>query len=169
MDVNDKLDEIVTYVESARGMPMSSSTVVNRTELLSQLQALRAMLPATLQEADQLLEEREQLLTQARADAEALVAAGQEEREQLVAGHAVLTAAQARAEETVADAAARAEELRREVDDYVDAKLAHLELAVDRILDAVRQGRDRLRKTSAYADLAGSEATGGEIGPADKV
>ena len=37
MDVHDKLDEIVKYIESARAMPMSSSSVVNRTELLSQL------------------------------------------------------------------------------------------------------------------------------------
>jgi chromosome segregation ATPase len=159
MDVNAKLDEIVKYVESARSMPMSSSSVVNRTELLGQLQALRDMLPDTLDEADKLLEEREQLLAQARADAEALVAAGQQERDRLIAEHEVLTAAQTRAEETLVAATTKADELSRGVDDYVDAKLAHLEVAVDRILETVRQGRERLRKTSAYADLATSDDT----------
>jgi chromosome segregation ATPase len=154
MDVNDKLDEIVKYVESARSMPMSSSSVVNRTELLGQLQALREMLPATLGAADKLLEEREQLLAQATAEAAALVAASQEERDRLIAEHEVLTAAQTRAEETLAAAMTKADELSRGVDDYVDAKLAHLEVAVDRILDTVRQGRERLRATNAYAELA---------------
>jgi cell division septum initiation protein DivIVA len=165
MDVHDKLDEIMKYVESARAMPMSSSSVVNRTELLGQLHALRDILPATLQEADQLLDEREQLLAQARSDADALVLTGQEERALLVAEHEVLTEAQTRAEETLTAAAERADELRREVDDYVDAKLAHLELAVEKILETVRRGRDRLSRTSAYAELADTEASERDIGP----
>jgi chromosome segregation ATPase len=169
MDVHDKLDEIVKYVESARAMPMSSSSVVNRTELLSQLRALRDMLPAALQEADQLLDEREELLARARSDADALVRTGQQEREHLVAEHEVLTAAQTRAEETLTAATAKADELNREVDDYVDAKLAHLELAVEKILETVRQGRDRLRQTSAYADLANTGAPDEDIGPNDRV
>jgi cell division septum initiation protein DivIVA len=169
MDVHDKLDEIVKYVESARAMPMSSSSVVNRTELLGQLHALRDMLPATLQEADQLLDQREQLLAQARSDADALVLIGQEERALLVAEHEVLVEAQSRAEETLTTAAAQADKLRREVDDYVDAKLAHFELAVEKILETVRRGRDRLSRASAYADLADTEAVGSEIGPERRV
>ena len=169
MDVHDKLDEIVKYVESARAMPMSSSSVVNRTELLSQLRALRDMLPAALQEADQLLDEREELLARARSDADALVRTGQQEREHLVAEHEVFTAAQTRAEETLTAATAKADELNREVDDYVDAKLAHLELAVEKILETVRQGRDRLRQTSSYADLANTGAPDEDIGPSDRV
>jgi chromosome segregation ATPase len=157
VDVNDKLDEIVRYVESARSMPMSSSSVINRTELLSQLQALRGMLPSTLQEADRLLGEREEVLGQAQSDAEAVVAAGRAERDQLVAEHEVLTAAQTLAEATLAAATAKADELSRGVDDYVDAKLAHLEIAVDRILETIRQGRERLQKTSAYSELGSGD------------
>jgi cell division septum initiation protein DivIVA len=162
VDLNDKLDEIVNYVESARSMPMSSSSVVNRPELLGQLRALREMLPATLEEADHLLSEREQLLAKAQSEAEALVSAGQEERDRLISEHEVVTAAKARAEETLAAATAKADEISRGVDDYVDAKLAHLEVAVDRILETVRQGRERLRQTSTYADLE-------ELGPKESV
>ena len=169
MDVHDKLDEIVKYIESARAMPMSSSSVVNRTELLSQLRALRDMLPAALQEADQLLDEREEPLAQARSDADALVRTGQQEREHLVAEHEVLAAAQTRAEETLTAATAKADELNREADDCVDAKLAHRGLAVEKILETVRQGRDRLRTTSSYADLATPGATDEDIGPSDGV
>jgi hypothetical protein len=162
VDVNDKLDEIVTYVESARSMPMSSSSVVNRTELLAQLAALREMLPGTLDEADKLLAEREQLLAEAQSEAQLLVAAGQEEHDRLISEHEVLTAAQARAEQTLAAATAKADEISRGVDDYVDAKLAHLEVAVDRILETVQQGRKRLQNTSPYTELE-------ELGPSDAV
>jgi hypothetical protein len=162
MDVNDKLDEIVKYVESARSMPMSSSSVVNRSELLSQLQALREMLPGTLEEADHLLGEREQMLAAARSEAAALVAHGEKEHDRLIAEHEVLTAAQERAQQTLTAATVKADEISRGVDDYVDAKLAHLEVAVDRILETVRRGRERLQKTSAYGELE-------ELGPNDSV
>lgn len=154
MDVNDKIDEIVKYVESARSMPMSSSSVVNRAALLGLLQDLREMLPASIHAADDLLGERDHLLAEARAEAEEAVAAAKVERDRLVSEHEVLIEAQARAEETVDAALTRADRLSGEVDDYVDAKLAHLEVAVDKILDTIRNGRERLRETSAYAELA---------------
>ena len=66
-------------------------------------------------------------------------------------------AAEAKAEETTASATAKAEETRRQVDDYVDAKLAHLELQVEKMLDTVRQGRERLRGLNAYEQLAAGE------------
>jgi ABC-type transporter Mla subunit MlaD len=102
------------------------------------------------------------VLAQARSDAEELVAAGNDERERLISSSEVLTAAQARAEQTLAEAMTKADEISRGVDDYVDAKLAHLELAVDRILETVRQGRERLREVSPYAELQ-------ELGPGDGV
>ena len=61
MYVHDKLDEIVAYLESARAMPMSSSAVVNRSELLARLDAVRAMLPGSLRAAEMVLDQREEL------------------------------------------------------------------------------------------------------------
>ncbi|MGH8774971.1 MAG: hypothetical protein ACRDWI_07290 [Jiangellaceae bacterium] len=158
MDVHDKIDEIVKYVESARTMPMSSSAVVNRTDLLAMIETLRSVLPGSLRGAEAVLDQREALLAEARTNAGQLIAAGREEQERLVSEHGVLVAAEARAEEALATATARADEMRREVDDYVDAKLAHLELSVDKILDTVRQGRERLRGSNAYDELAADDA-----------
>ncbi len=157
MDVHDKIDEIVKFLESARTMPMSSSAVVNRPDLLRMLEELRAMLPGSLRAAEAVLDQREALLAEARTNAERLIATGQQEHERLVSEHGVLVAAEGKAEEAVAAAAEKADEMRRQVDDYVDAKLAHLELSVDKILETVRQGRERLRGPSAYAELAGGD------------
>lgn len=163
MDVHDKIDEIVKYLESARTMPMSSSAVVNRSDLLAMMEALRSTLPGSLRGAEAVLDQREALLAEARTNADGLVAAGEEEQERLVSEHGVLVAAETKAEEVIAAATARADEMRREVDDYVDAKLAHLELAVDKILDTVRQGRERLRGSSAYDELAADDSIGDAV------
>ena len=157
MDVHDKLDEIAAYLESARAMPMSSSAVVNRTELMARLDAVRAMLPGSLRAAEMVLDQREELLAEAKANAESIIESATREQERLVSEHGVLVAAEAKAEEILATAIAKVDDMRGEVDDYVDAKLAHLELAVDKILDTVRQGRERLRSSNAYGGLGAAE------------
>ncbi|MGH8823683.1 MAG: hypothetical protein ACRDVN_04320 [Jiangellaceae bacterium] len=161
MDVHDKIDEIVAYLESARAMPMSSSAVVNRTELLAKLDAVRTMLPGSLRAAEMVLDQGEDLLAEAKAHADRVIDAARQEQDRLVSEHGVLMAAEAKAEEILAAAVAKADDMRGEVDDYVDAKLAHLELAVDKILDTVRQGRERLRGSNAYAALAADDAQPG--------
>jgi hypothetical protein len=55
VDVQEKLDEITSLVEQARAMPMSASCIVNRPELLTLLEELRALLPEEIDLAEQLL------------------------------------------------------------------------------------------------------------------
>lgn len=45
MDVQNRVDEIIGVVESARSMPMSASCVVNRAELVALLRELREGCP----------------------------------------------------------------------------------------------------------------------------
>src|SRR5262249_48752389 len=59
VDVHEKLDEITSLVEQARAMPMSASCIVNRPELLTLLEELRALLPQEIDLAEQLLAGRE--------------------------------------------------------------------------------------------------------------
>jgi hypothetical protein len=47
-----------------------------------------------------------------------------------------------------------AEALRKEADDYVDAKLAYFEVALEKILDTVRRGRRRLAGESELEVLS---------------
>jgi cell division septum initiation protein DivIVA len=136
---------------------MSSSAVVNRTELLSKLDAVRTMLPGSLRAAEMVLDQREALLAEAQAKAERIAESALQEQQRLVSEHGVLVAAETKAEGILAAAIAKADDMRGEVDDYVDAKLAHLEVAVDKILDTVRQGRERLRGTNTYGAIGADE------------
>jgi len=42
-DVDRKLEQLAELVENARAMPMSASCIVNRTEVLSLIDELRAL------------------------------------------------------------------------------------------------------------------------------
>ncbi|MBI1377744.1 MAG: hypothetical protein GC157_09730 [Frankiales bacterium] len=148
MDVHDKLDELSTLVEGARAMPMSASCVVNRGQVLDLLDDVRALLPHSLAQADDLLGNREDIVAAAREEAEGILADARRHAAEMVSEHEVYRAAVAEAESA---------RMRRETDDYVDAKLANFEVALHKTIAAVQKGRDKIRGRHDFEELAGHE------------
>lgn len=154
MKIHDKLDEVVAFVEAARSLPMSSSVVINKAELARLLEELRGLLPDDLVEAQAVLDRREAILTEAVANAERLLVAAEEEKQRLISDEEVLRAARIEAGTVIQAARAESEQMAREIDGYVDAKLAHLEVSITKLLDTVRQGREHLAQPGLYNELA---------------
>ncbi|MFI6208825.1 cell division initiation protein [Streptomyces sp. NPDC051041] len=157
MDVQKKLDEIVAVVSGARSMPMSASCVVNRAELLSMLEELRAALPDSLARAQELIGDREQLVAQARQEAERIIQSAHAERGSLISGTEVARRSQAEADRILAEARQEAEEIRAEADEYVDSKLANFEVVLTKTLGSVGRGREKLLGTGPGLDEQGYE------------
>lgn len=162
-DVRGLLDELERTVAAARAMPMSSSVIVHRDEVLDLLQLAREALPGELEHADAVLAQRELVLERAGEEAEQVVAAARARADELVADQAVVAAAAARAERIVADARAEAQRLLVEADDYCDRRLADFEIDLQKVAAQVARGRERLRTRAGTAvppDLAdGAGAT----------
>ena len=152
-DVEAVLDHLSALLEDARALPMSSSVVVNRAELLDLLDDARKLLPAELASARRLLAERESLVEQGRSQAERLVEQGRQEQARLVEATAVFTRAQAEADRLLEDARSSAEAMRVQTEDYVDAKLANFEVVLSKTLATVQRGRERLSGHSDLDDL----------------
>lgn len=64
------LDELIETIESAKGVPMSSSVIVNRPALLDHLDDLRDAFPQALEDAREILEQRDDIIESAREEAE---------------------------------------------------------------------------------------------------
>ncbi|GAB2759798.1 ATP synthase F0 subunit B [Streptomyces bullii] len=157
MDVQKKLDEIVTMVSGARSMPMSASCVVNRAELLSMLEELRGALPDSLAQAQELIGDREQLVEQARQEAQRIIESAHAERGSLISDTEIARRSQAEADRILAEARKEAEEIRAEADDYVDSKLANFEVVLTKTLGSVGRGREKLLGTGPGTDENGYE------------
>lgn len=157
MDVQKKLDEIVAAVSGARSMPMSASCVVNRAELLSMLEEVRAALPGSLAQAQELIGDREQMVEQARQEAERIIQGAHAERGSLISDTEVARRSQAEADRILAEARKEAEEIRAEADDYVDSKLANFEVVLTKTLGSVGRGREKLLGTGPGTDEQGYE------------
>lgn len=154
MEVHEKIAEIVALVDSARTMPMSSTAMVNKQQLLALLDEVREGLPGNLQAAEAVLGQREALLIEAQSNADRIVSNARSEHARLVADHTVTQSARIEAEEILQLAREHADTIRSDADDYVDAKLARLEVAAARIVETVRDGREQLRHPTPYEELA---------------
>ncbi|MEU6607402.1 cell division initiation protein [Streptomyces shenzhenensis] len=155
MDVQNKLDEIVAAVSSARAMPMSASCVVNRADLLAMLEEVRQALPGSLAQAQELIGGREQMVEQARQQAEQIIQSAHAERGSLVSGTEVARRSQSEADRILGEARQEAEEVRAEADDYVDSKLANFEVVLTKTLGSVGRGREKLLGTGPGLDADG--------------
>jgi vacuolar-type H+-ATPase subunit H len=157
VDVQKKLDEIVSAVSGARSMPMSASCVVNRADLLAMLEEVRAALPDSLAQAQELIGGREQMVEQARQEAQRIIESAHAERGSLISGTEVARRSQAEADRILAEARQEAEEIRAEADEYVDSKLANFEVVLTKTLGSVGRGREKLLGTGPGTDEQGYE------------
>jgi cell division septum initiation protein DivIVA len=157
VDVQNKLDEIVSAVAGARSMPMSASCVVNRAELLAMLEEVRQALPGSLAQAQELIGGREQMVEQARLEAERIIENAHAERGSLISDTEIARRSQAEADRIVAEARQEAEEIRADADDYVDSKLANFEVVLTKTLGSVGRGREKLLGTGPGLDENGYE------------
>ena len=128
MDLQDKIDQIVALIEDARAVPMSASCMINRTEVLGLLTELSGMLPEEIRESRFLLRDRDGVIEEGKREAERIVAEAYAERDVLVHETAIVAEAEREADRIIGDGERLAERMRAEVDEYIDAKLAHFEV-----------------------------------------
>lgn len=144
MDSIEKLNTAIAMIEEARGVPLSASCVVHRGEMLEILQSAREFLPVDFLSAEAILQDRDRIIDEGRNSAEAMIATTREDVSRMIEQTSIVQAARDEAQRILDDARAVAEDERREVEAYIDARLATLEVILNKTLDAVARGRERL-------------------------
>jgi cell division septum initiation protein DivIVA len=144
MDSIEKLNTAIAIVEEARGVPLSASCVVHRGEMLEILEGARDVLPADLSGAEEIIGKRDQIIEEGRASAESMIATAREDVARMVEQTSIVQAARDEAQRILDEAREIAEEERREVEAYIDGRLATLEVILNKTMEAVARGRERL-------------------------
>jgi len=152
-EVEELLARLRATVEGARSMPMSSSAVIQRADVLAQIDEIRAALPAAFAESDRVFSERDQLMQEAKEQADRIVVEAQNEHERLVSDSEVYRVAKYESGIEREKVAKECEDLRKQTDEYVDGRLANLEITLTKTLEAVTRGRDKLQGRSELEHL----------------
>ena len=144
MDSVEKLTAAITLVEEARGVPLSASCVVHRAEMLEILDDAREALPTDFESARKIIETRDAIIEEARVSAEQLITIAREDVSQMVEQTSIVQIARDEARKILDDARETAELEKQEVEEYIDGRLATLEVILNKTMDAVSRGRHRL-------------------------
>jgi F0F1-type ATP synthase membrane subunit b/b' len=156
--VEGVLDELIDIVSSAKSMPLSSSVLIPREEVLDLVEAARDEFPEELRRARRLLKDREEVLAAARREAGEIIEDARVHSERMVQRTEIVRQAEHRAVRLVEDAEAECRRLRHEADDYIDQKLAAFEIVLDRTIKTVRAGRERLASVPSDGPEADQQA-----------
>ena len=134
-------------VASARPMPLSASSMINKEDLLEMLDEAIARLPDDLRAARWLLKEREEFLAKVRREGDEILEMARSQAERLVQRTEVVRTAEQRARQLVEMAREETRRMRRETEDYCDQKLATFEASLTDARDTIATGRQKLQET----------------------
>lgn len=144
----EKLNAAITTIREARSVPLSASCVVHRGEMLELLEEIKSAIPGDLQRAQDLIASRDEIVEEGHVSAERLIANAREEVARMVEQTAIVSAAREESSRILEEAEEQAESKQEEVDAYIDSRLATLEVILNKTLDAINRGRERLAGAS---------------------
>jgi F0F1-type ATP synthase membrane subunit b/b' len=112
--------------------------------MLELLDEAREALPVDFDSARKIIETRDAIIEESRVSAEQMIAIAREDVAQMVEQTSIVKNAREEARKILKDARETAELEKQEVEQYIDGRLATLEVILNKTMDAVSRGRDRL-------------------------
>jgi hypothetical protein len=153
ISAEDVISQVLDIVGSAKSMPLSSSVIISREEVVGLLRSALDRLPDELRQARWLLREREEFLAERTREAETLMEEVRARAEHMVQRTEIVRQANSVAQRILDDANDEARTMRHEAEDFCDQKLAGMEIVLERLIKTVRSGRDKLATPSAPAPV----------------
>ena len=99
MDLSGRLEQLVQLINEAKSMPLSSSVLVNRDEILQMVGEMQESLPEEIKQARWIVKDREDLLAKARAEGERVIEQAREEQRRMALKEEVARRAETEAQE----------------------------------------------------------------------
>lgn len=136
----------IGLIDAARPMPLSTSSMINKEEVLELLNEAVDRMPDELRAARWLMKEREEYLAKVRREGDDIIDLSKTQAARMVERTEVVRAAEKRAREIIEAAEADSRRMRLETEDFCDQKLGSFENVLERTMQVVQQGRSKLQR-----------------------
>lgn len=138
------LRQLRQTVDQAKSVPMSASCMVNRAEVLVLIDEVLENLESDLADARWVVKQSEGTVADAHSEADRILIAARAEADRLVQDHELVVHARAQAVHIRNAAKEEASAFSREVDGFIDSKLAEFEADLQRTESSIVTLRERL-------------------------
>ncbi len=167
IDAETLVRRVIEVVTNGKSVPLSSSVMVVKDEVLELLEDALERLPDELRQARWMLKEREEFLAKVAREGDDILEQARVQAERMVERQEIVREARHTAQRLMDEARDESRRLRLEAEDYCDQKLAAFEIVLERTLKTARAGREKLSVTPAPADrpevgLGGDEGEGSD-------
>ena len=144
----ERLAYLRELILNARAMPMSASCVINRGEVLAAIDDVIENLPDEIADAQRVVEMAAYKIAEGEAEAGRILAEARNHAANLAQHSEVVRVAEQVAVQMRADADVEAAALRRETEEFIDARMASFESVLHKTASQVRTARARLAERS---------------------
>ena len=157
-EVERLIQGLINVVDAARPVPLSSSSMINKNEIISVLNDISLRLPDEIRAARWLLKQREDFLARTQREGDELIDLARARAGQMVQKSEVVKAAEVQARRIIEEAQSESQRLRLETEDFCDQRLASFEAVLEKTQKVVVDGRSKLQG-DPLADLKEAHGT----------
>lgn len=151
MEILKIIDLLEDKVEQAKSIPLMNRAMVDKEELLSNIEELRLNIPEDMKQARLIKDERKRILAEAQAEADEIVNNAKIKVEKMIDEHEITKKAYEQANQIIAAAQKNSRELRMGARQYVDSLFADTDAKLTKAQSIIRKARADVRQEASKA------------------
>jgi hypothetical protein len=140
MDILHLVDRLEELINNSRDIPFTRNVIIDEDRVLDIIDQMRVAIPEEVKKSQQILAQKDRVIAQAKEEADRTINIAKEKSEKLADRDNIVLDAKKRANQIESDAELQAQKTQAEADEYVAETLTNLEIALERVLNQVRNG-----------------------------
>lgn len=140
MDILHLVDRLEELINNSRDIPFTRNVIIDEDRVLDLIDQMRVAIPEEVKKSQQILAQKDRVIAQAKEEADRTLNIAQEKSEKLADRDNIVLDAKKRAKQIESEAELLAQNTQAEADEYVAETLTNLEIALERVLNQVRNG-----------------------------
>lgn len=145
MEILEIIDKLEEKIDKAMNIPIINRSLMDKEELLADIEDIRLQLPEELKQARWMKEERKKIISEAQQEAESIIKAAEEKTIQMVQEHEITKKAYERATSMIDSAKENAQETRKQTLEYCDEILYGMQQKFESLIETLKESRNNLK------------------------
>ena len=145
MEISEIIDKLEEKIDKAMNIPFVNRSLMDKEELLADIEDIRLQLPEELKQARWVKEERKKIISEAQQEAESIIKADEEKTIQMVQEHEITKKAYERATGMIDSAKENAQETRKQTLEYCDEILYGMQQKFESLIETIKESRNNLK------------------------